>query len=199
MLEVIDKGSTTASHPVPLLFVHGAYQAAWCWDENFVDYFANKGFRALAVSLRGHGQSTRCKPLRSCSIADYVEDVRAVADKLGCEPVPIGHSMGCLVVEKYLEKYRAPVAVLMAPATPKGVRRSVLRMCLRHPWIFMRASTFGSSADLVNTPALAREFLPQQDRRRRPPIRHHGHIHVYLNSTYVLISSGKTRNCTKSI
>ena len=108
MREVIDKGSTTASHPVPLLFVHGAYHAAWCWDENFVGYFADKGFRALAVSLRGHGQSTRCKPLRSCSIADYVEDVRAVADKLGCEPVPIGHSMGCLVVEKYLEKYRAP-------------------------------------------------------------------------------------------
>ena len=159
MLEVIDKGSATASHPVPLLFVHGAYHAAWCWDENFVGYFADKGFRALAVSLRGHGRSTRRKPLHSCSIADYVEDVRAVADKLGCEPVPVGHSMGCLVVEKYLEKYRAPVAVLMAPATPKGVRRSMLRMCLRHPWIFMRASTFGSSADLVNTPALAREFL----------------------------------------
>jgi pimeloyl-ACP methyl ester carboxylesterase len=88
MLEVIDKGSSSEAHPVPLLFVHGAYHAAWCWDENFLDYFADKGFRALAVSLRGHGQSTRCKPLRSCSIADYVEDVRAVADKLGCEPVP---------------------------------------------------------------------------------------------------------------
>jgi pimeloyl-ACP methyl ester carboxylesterase len=159
MLEVIDKGSSSEAHPVPLLFVHGAYHAAWCWDENFLDYFADKGFRALAVSLRGHGQSTRCKPLRSCSIADYVEDVRAVADKLGCEPVPIGHSMGCLVVQKYLEKYRAPAAVLMAPATPKGVRRSVLRMFRRHPWIFVRAATFGNSADLVSTPALAREFL----------------------------------------
>jgi hypothetical protein len=29
MLEVIDKGSATGSHPVPLLFVHGALHAAW--------------------------------------------------------------------------------------------------------------------------------------------------------------------------
>jgi hypothetical protein len=29
MLEVIDKGSATDSHPVPLLFVHGACIAAW--------------------------------------------------------------------------------------------------------------------------------------------------------------------------
>jgi hypothetical protein len=30
MLEVIDKGSVTDSHPTPLLFVHGASIAAWC-------------------------------------------------------------------------------------------------------------------------------------------------------------------------
>ena len=57
MLEVIDKGSATESHPVPLLFVHGAGHAAWCWDEHFLDFFADKGFRAVAVSLRGHGAS----------------------------------------------------------------------------------------------------------------------------------------------
>jgi len=67
--------------------------------------------------------------------------------------------MGCLVVQKYLEKYRAPAAGPNGTRDAEGVRRSVLRMVCRHPWIFMRASTFGSSADLVNTPALAREFL----------------------------------------
>jgi len=35
--EVVDKGSCSASHPVPLLFVHGAWHAAWCWDEYFLD------------------------------------------------------------------------------------------------------------------------------------------------------------------
>jgi pimeloyl-ACP methyl ester carboxylesterase len=73
MLEVIGKGSASKSHPVPLLFVHSGYHAAWCWDENFLDYFADKGFRAVAVSLHGHGLSDLPKPLRSCSIADYRE------------------------------------------------------------------------------------------------------------------------------
>lgn len=159
MLEVIDKGRCTDGHPAPLLFVHGAWHAAWCWDEHFLDFFADKGFRAIAVSLRGHGASTLSQPLTSCSIADYVEDVRSTVDNLGYEPVLIGHSMGCFVVQKYLEKHEAPAAVLLAPFTAKGLRRITMRMLRRHPWIFMRASIFGNSADLVNTPALCREFL----------------------------------------
>jgi pimeloyl-ACP methyl ester carboxylesterase len=50
MLEVIDKGRCTDAHPVPLLFVHGAWHGAWCWDEHFLDLFADKGYRALAVN-----------------------------------------------------------------------------------------------------------------------------------------------------
>jgi hypothetical protein len=46
MLDVIDKGSSSESHPVPLLFVHGGEHAAWCCDEHFLDYFAAKGYRA---------------------------------------------------------------------------------------------------------------------------------------------------------
>ena len=64
MLEVIDKGSATDSHPVPLLFVHGTWHAAWCWDEHFLDFFADKGYRAVALSLRGHGASSLSKPLK---------------------------------------------------------------------------------------------------------------------------------------
>ena len=83
MLEVIDKGSSTDSHPVPLLFVHGACIAAWCWDEHFLDFFADKGYRAVALSLRGHGASSLSKPFNSCSIADYADDVHDVVVKFG--------------------------------------------------------------------------------------------------------------------
>ena len=159
MLELIEKGSCSDAHRIPLLFVHGASLAAWCWDEHFLDFFADQGFRGVAVSLRGHGASTLSKPLNSCSIADYVEDVRTAVDMLGAEPVLIGHSMGCFVVQKYLEAHHAPAAVLMAPATPQGLRRTVMRMFRRHPWIFLRSSTFGNAADIFNTPALAREYL----------------------------------------
>src|ERR1700682_5040956 len=87
MLEVIDRGRSTESHPAPLLFVHGANHAAWCWDEHFLDYYADRGYRAVALSLRGHGNSPTSTPLRSCSPADYVDDVASVADSLPARPV----------------------------------------------------------------------------------------------------------------
>jgi pimeloyl-ACP methyl ester carboxylesterase len=120
MLEVIDKGSCTEAHPAPLLFVHGVAHAAWCWDEHFLDFFADKGYRALAVSIRGHGGSPTSKPLRKCSIADYIDDVDAVADTLPTRPVVIGHSMGGFVVQKYLESHHAPASVLVASFPPGG-------------------------------------------------------------------------------
>ena len=103
MLEVIEKGSVSETHPVPLLFVHGAWHAAWCWDENFLSFFADHGYRAVALSFRGHGNSPSNKPLRSLSVSDYVKDVSSVAAELPTPPVIIGHSMGGLIVQKYLE------------------------------------------------------------------------------------------------
>ena len=81
MLEVIDKGSCSESHPAPLLFVHGAWHAAWCWDENFLGFFADKGYRAVALSLRNHGNSDK-NNLRTSSVADLVSDVASVANDL---------------------------------------------------------------------------------------------------------------------
>ena len=43
MIEVIDRGQVGGKHPAPLLFVHGAWHAAWCWDEHFLSYFADRG------------------------------------------------------------------------------------------------------------------------------------------------------------
>jgi len=56
-LEVRKRLPATPSRKPPLLFVHGGNLAAWCWDEHFLNFFADKGFRAVAVSLRGHGAS----------------------------------------------------------------------------------------------------------------------------------------------
>jgi len=90
MLEVIDKGSCNQAHPVPLLFVHGG----WCCDDHFLEFFAGAGYRAVALSLRGHGNSPTTKPIRSCSIANCVDDVRATADKLGGRPVRCSNGHG---------------------------------------------------------------------------------------------------------
>jgi pimeloyl-ACP methyl ester carboxylesterase len=157
MLEVIDKGCVSESHPVPLLFVHGAWHAAWCWDENFLGFFADKGYRALALSFRGHGNSPTDKPLRACSVADYVEDVSSVADTLPTPPVVIGHSMGGLIVQKYLEWHEAPAGVLMTSMPPQGNLGSALRWIRHRPSHFAKMAITGKALPYISTPQLARE------------------------------------------
>ncbi len=157
MLEVIDRGAASESHPVPLLFVHGAWHAAWCWDEHFLGYFADRGYRALAVSLRGHGGSPTDKRLRDLSFADFVTDVTAAADALPTRPVIVGHSMGGVLVQRYLELRDAPAGVLMASMPPQGYLRSGLRWIKRHPWHFAKLTVSGRSLPYVSTPELARE------------------------------------------
>jgi pimeloyl-ACP methyl ester carboxylesterase len=147
-LEVIDKGRCSRSHPVPLVFVHGAFQAAWCWDENFLDFFAGHGYRAVAFSLRGHGSSPSSKPLRSCPIADYVEDLCSVCADLAPKPVVIGHSMGGFVVQKYLETHDAPAAVLMASAPPRGHLKALTRLLRQRPRNRMKFGRTGDPSDL---------------------------------------------------
>jgi pimeloyl-ACP methyl ester carboxylesterase len=171
VLEVIEKGSVSEAHPVPLLFVHGAWHAAWCWDENFLSYFADKGYRAAAVSFRGHGESPTDKPLRACSVADYVEDVRSVAEQMPSPPVIIGHSMGGLIVQKYLERYDAPAGVLMTSIPPQGNLGNALRWIRQRPSDFVKMTITGKALPYINPPQLARErffssHTPEADVRK---------------------------------
>ncbi len=158
MLEVIDKVPSGDSHKTPLVFVHGAWHGAWCWDEHFLDFFAAKGHRSLAVSLRGHGKTPAARSMRFCSIADFVDDVASVANSLPIQPVVIGHSMGGFVVQKYLESHDAPAAVLLASIPPSGIARFFLHRFQRHPWLTARSLAMGKSLPSVGgTPELARE------------------------------------------
>jgi pimeloyl-ACP methyl ester carboxylesterase len=160
MLEIIDKGQPSAKHPYPLLFVHGAFQGGWSWDAHFLDFFAERGFRVLAPSLRGHSSSPSDKPLRRCSISDFVEDVATVANKLAPQPILIGHSMGGFIVQKYLETHDAPAAVLVAPAPPRGHLRSLVRILRKHPWGCTKFSLTGRPSDMYGgTLAGAREVF----------------------------------------
>ena len=159
MLEVIDKGSATPSHPAPLLFVHGAYHGAWCWDEYFLDFFADKGYHALAISLRGHGGSPSPRPLRFCTLEDYVDDVRSVVADLPVKPVLVGHSMGGFIVQKYLQRDDAPAAVLMAPTSVQGSRAFTNRIMRQHPWLALRDGITGNMVNGINTPTAARRLF----------------------------------------
>ena len=78
-----DKGSATESHPVPLLFVHGASRGVVL---GFQPPSADKGYQQW-LRGRGHGNSSTDKPLRSCSVADTVETHRLGGGQPAVAPV----------------------------------------------------------------------------------------------------------------
>jgi pimeloyl-ACP methyl ester carboxylesterase len=143
----------------PILFVHGAWHGAWCWEEHFLRYFGDRGWSVKAIDLRGHGSAPGRKRLRWTRIADYVNDVAEAAAAMPEPPVVVGHSMGGLVVQKYLESHTAPAAVLLASVPPAGVLLATLRVMNRHPLRFLRSNLTMSLWPIVETPDLAREMF----------------------------------------
>ncbi len=156
-LEVITHEPVVERKPTPLLFVHGAWHGAWCWNQHFLPYFAEHGYEAHALSLRGHGESENDKRLSVTRIRDYVADVAAVAADLDTPPVLVGHSMGGLVVQMYLEEHAAAGGVLLASDPVRGVLATTLRIARRHPLAFLKANLTWNLYPIVATPALARE------------------------------------------
>jgi pimeloyl-ACP methyl ester carboxylesterase len=156
-LEVISRDPQGQARPAPILFVHGMWHGAWCWEEYFMPYFAQRGYTVHALSLRGHGASEGNKRFRWTSIADYVADVAQVVDRLPEAPVLVGHSMGGGIVQKYLESHQAPAAVLLAAAPPKGLLPATLRFVRRHLLAFLKVNLQLSMWPVVATPELARE------------------------------------------
>ncbi|MBN8197116.1 MULTISPECIES: alpha/beta hydrolase [Thalassospira] len=129
-------GKPKSKHP--LVFVHGAFTGAWCWNEHFLNWFADKGFETVSFSLRGHGGSGG-RQLRSlASIDDYVEDLEEVVDTLGQTPVLIGHSMGGYIIQKYLEQHTAEAAILMASVPPEGLLASNAMMAMAQPDLYFQ-------------------------------------------------------------
>jgi len=159
MLEVIDKGSCSEAHPAPLLFVHGAWHGAWCWDEHFLDFFADKGYRAVALSLRGHGASAGRERLRWTRVQEYVGDVAETAAQLPTQPVLVGHSMGGFVIQKYLEDHTAAGAILVASIPPTGALRTTMHIARHYPVQFAKVNVSSRLAPLVATPELVRDLF----------------------------------------
>ena len=117
-LHVLRREPLGTPEATPLLFVHGAWHGAWCWEEHFLGWFAERGFRVAALDLRGHGASPARGRFKTRRLRHYVADVAEVAATFDTPPVVIGHSMGGMVVQKYLERHEAPPP----SSSPRGHR-----------------------------------------------------------------------------
>jgi pimeloyl-ACP methyl ester carboxylesterase len=126
-------------------------------------YFAQHGYTSYALSLRGHGASEGRERLRWTSLAEYVADVAQVTNQIGKPPVLVGHSMGGMVVQKYLESHQSPAAVLLGSIPSSGLIGGTLQFIRRHPLLFLKVNLTLSLIHVVSTPALTREALFSTD------------------------------------
>jgi pimeloyl-ACP methyl ester carboxylesterase len=162
-LEILSRYPASNAHSTPLLFIHGMMLGAWCWDVHFLHYFARHGFAAYAVNLRGHGNSEGREHLRWIRVADFVEDVANAVGQLPRSPILIGHSMGGFVIQKYLEDYEAPGAVLLSSPPPTGLLSTALKIARRRPLVFAKVNLMLSLQPVIATPELAREAFFSAD------------------------------------
>ena len=135
-IEVFSAQPATASDRPPLLFIHGAFAGAWMWTETFMPWLASAGSACHALSLRGHGGSAGHDEINWHSIADYVDDVAAVARRFDRPPVLIGHSMGGFVAQKYLEHHAAAGMALLCSVPPQGLVAAQFHLILSKPQLF---------------------------------------------------------------
>ncbi len=99
----------TGTGQPPVVFVHGLACAHTDWDAQAG--VLSRSHQAVAVDLRGHGQSPGTTA--ECSIERYGADVAEVMRALDLPPaVIVGHSMGCRIVTE---------AALQAPERTAGL------------------------------------------------------------------------------
>ena len=158
---LVRKARRRRAHAVPLLFVHGAFAGAWCWDEHFLGYFSALGHDAWAVDLRGHGMHAAA--VNHASLEDYVSDVVQAVAHIGRPPVLVGHSMGAIITQRVCRQIRIPAQILMAPVPPQGVMASSFALALKNPEIFNIINNLQLYGASLPTPGLLRQalFSPQ--------------------------------------
>jgi pimeloyl-ACP methyl ester carboxylesterase len=111
----------------PAILLHGGGQTRHAWKRT-AHVLARHGFLALAVDLRGHGESG-WSPAGDYGIDRFAADVRTLASRFAVKPVLIGASLGgiaSLVAEGEAERPLAAALVLVditPQVDPQGVAR----------------------------------------------------------------------------
>lgn len=137
-----------------ILFVHGAWHGAWCWEKYFVPFFAAAGYDCVTFNLPKHDKPGQIKGVNKLSLDDYVEALKTQVQKLDEQPIIIGHSLGGLILQKYLETEPCKKAILLASVPPKGVLGTTLNF-LKKGYAIKSLLTF-NMFNLVNSPEKAK-------------------------------------------
>ena len=115
-----------------IVFVHGMAHGAWCWEEHFIPFFEKLGYNCVAFNLPGHEVPGSTRRI-SYSLGDYVEALHKAVANLETPPIIIGHSMGGMILQKFLQTGTCKKAILLASVPPSGVLLASLRALFRYP------------------------------------------------------------------
>lgn len=97
-----------------LVFLHGALGNRFNWRSQY-EHALERGWRALAYDLGGHGQSSR---YRRYSIGRHCRDLHRLLTQLGIErPILCGHSYGVPIALEYAHLHPVRGLVLAAGGT----------------------------------------------------------------------------------
>lgn len=104
----------------PVIFIHGWNMAASVWDMQ-LDSFSKAGLEAIAVDLRGHGDSADMAPF---NVAQSAKDIKTLVDNRHYErPIIVGWSMGAMVAIEYALSYPDELAgICLVGGTPRFIR-----------------------------------------------------------------------------
>ena len=160
-MEVISKPGAEGGKQGTMVFMHGAWHGAWCWDL-FTDYLASQGWNCHALDLPGHGRR-RGEDVSGQGIMDYVASLKEVVDQYRSEnPVVVGHSMGGLIVQKFLETEIARAAILVAPCPAMGASLGTLgKFTVQYPIDGLKV-LFGSKLPIKNEAMYRHLFFREQ-------------------------------------
>jgi pimeloyl-ACP methyl ester carboxylesterase len=84
-----------AAHAPSILFLHGSGQTRHSWG-SAVQEAASRGYRAVSLDLRGHGDSD-WSPDGHYGLEHFVADTRQVIERMGGKPVLVGASLGGII------------------------------------------------------------------------------------------------------
>jgi non-heme chloroperoxidase len=106
--------------PLPVVLLH-AWAASRRYFDETIDHLDRSAERAIAIDLRGHGDSD--KPDGPLSWELLADDVLAVADAAGAERfVAVGHSLGGKLAQCLAVVEPARVQALVLVASPSAAR-----------------------------------------------------------------------------
>ena len=136
-------------HNRSLLFVHGMWHGAWCWEQ-WQELFAIWGWDSVSFSLPGHAGSKVQRPIRWCTLGYYTEFLIREINRFDQKPVLVGHSLGTALTQRYLKEVgELPAAVMLAPWLAHSMLGLVGRY-FRHDFLGGLAGCLG----LIATPAI---------------------------------------------